>query len=129
MSDDSLASVRRAIRERSDLFEAFFAAGDAAGLVESYYVEAPMLSAPDAPLVRGREAIRAVFETLIQTISTARLEQVEVGVSGDLAYEVGRCELTMKDASEAPPCRYLIAWRNTPAGWRAEVDCFAYGPI
>lgn len=125
MSDD----VRRAIRERSDLFEAFFAAGDAAGLVESYYVAEPMFSAPDAPLLRGREAIRAVFESLMETIAAARLEQIEVGVSGELAYEVGRCALSLKDGSEGPPCRYVIVWRKTSAGWRAEVDCFAYGPI
>jgi ketosteroid isomerase-like protein len=127
---DLLAEVKREIRARSDRFEQFFAAGDAAGLVADYYVDDPIMSAPDMELLRGRAAIETLFAAIMKDVATCRLEQVEVRVDRDLAYEVSRAYLGMKDPS-APQaaCRYVINWRRTADGWRVESDFFAYGVL
>ncbi len=64
MANEAPDDIKRIIRERSDLFEKHFAAGDAAALVADYYVPDaldPLVSAPDAPAVRGRAAIAGLF--------------------------------------------------------------------
>lgn len=129
MADPTDTEVARAIRERSDVFERHFAAGNAQGLVSDYYVDEPMMSAPDAPLLRGRAAITELFTQVMRAFSACRLEQVEIRRGGDLAYEIGRAILTPREGGDPANCRYVIAWRRTSAGWRVETDFFAWGVV
>lgn len=122
--------ARQAIRARSDSFERFFAAADAAGLVGDYYVSEPRMSAPDTPLLRGRKEIEGLFAEVMKTFSQCRLEQTEVMADQELAYELGRAFLEPRDpAGEAAECRYMIAWRKGSDGWRVETDFFAFGSL
>lgn len=122
--------VRQAIRVRSDLFEKHFAASNAAALVADYYVDEPIMSAPDAPLLRGRAAIAGLFGEVMKAFVRCRLVQVEVRAGGDLAYEVSRAILEPREPGVEPTeCRYAIVWRRTPDGWRVEMDFFAWGKL
>ncbi|MFC4314235.1 YybH family protein [Steroidobacter flavus] len=122
--------VRQAIRVRSDLFEKHFAASNAAALVADYYVAEPMMSAPDSSLLRGRAAIAALFTEVMKGFVRCRLVQVEVRAGGDLAYEVSRALLEPREPGVEPTeCRYMIAWRRTPDGWRVEMDFFSWGKL
>ncbi len=129
MSDNALESeVKAEIRRRSDNFERFFRNGQAAELVADYYVDEPLMSAPDMPLLRSRAEIQKVFEGLVQQFAESRLFNEIVRVSGDRAYELGRCEIVGKDGSQSD-CRYLIVWRKAADGWRVETDFFAFGKL
>lgn len=129
MSDAAIMSdVKAEIRRRSDNFEKFFRNGQAAELVNDYYVDEPMMSAPDIPLMRSRAEILKLFEGLVQQFSDAKLFNEEVRASGDRAYELGRCEITDKEGNVAD-CRYVIIWRKVADGWRVETDFFAYGKL
>jgi ketosteroid isomerase-like protein len=129
MKQHSLEEIRAAIRAGSDVFERNFDRGDAGGLVRDYYVEQPLMSAPDATLLRGREAITGLFEAVMKSFRTCRLEQVEVRADGTLAYELGRAILSPREGGANAECRYMIAWRQGSAGWRVESDFFAWGII
>ena len=88
------------------------------------------MSAPDEPMLRGREAIEGLFGEVMKAFDKCRLVQVEVRAGGDLAYEVSRAILEPREAAAAPTeCRYMIAWRRTPDGWRVETDFFAWGKL
>lgn len=122
--------IRQAIRVRSDLFEKHFAASNAAGLVADYYVDEPIMSAADTPLLRGRAAIVALFAEVMKAFVRCRLVQVEVRAGGELAYEVSRAILEPREPGAEPTeCRYMIAWRRTADGWRVETDFFAWGKL
>jgi ketosteroid isomerase-like protein len=129
MKQHGIEEIRAAIRAGSDLFEQNFARSDAAGLVRDYYIEQPLMSAPDATLLRGRDAITSLFEAVMKSFKACRLEQVEVRADGALAYELGRATLTPREGDTDTVCRYMIAWRQTPIGWRVESDFFAWGII
>lgn len=129
MATQTMSEVRAAIRERSDVFENHFARGDAAALVRDYYVEQPIMSAPDAELLHGRESITALFSGVMQGFVACKLEQIDVKLGGDLAYEVSRATLTPRETGADVKCRYMIAWRHTSVGWRVETDFFAWGII
>jgi hypothetical protein len=125
----TLEQVRTAIRQSSDLFERHFEQSDSAALVRDYYVEEPVISGPDSPLLRDRQAITQVVEEVMKSFKSCRLEQVEVRIDDKLAYELGRAALVPRDGGANMYTRYMIAWRHTSAGWRAEADFFALGTL
>lgn len=130
MTDKSNQEVLKEVRRRSDNFEKFFKNGDAAGLVNDYYIDSPMMSAPDMPLMRSRKEITALFEAVMKEFSDCKLYQEVVRASGELAYELGYAKMTFKDSSKgAADARYTIIWRKVPDGWRVESDFFAYGKL
>jgi ketosteroid isomerase-like protein len=130
MSDQLTQEVKKEVRRRSDNFEKFFKNGDAAGLVNDYYVEKPLMSAPDMPILRSRAEITQVFEALVKEFAECKLFQEVVQASGELAYELGYCKIKHKDPSKDDiDARYTIIWRKVPDGWRVESDFFAYGKL
>lgn len=55
------------------------------------YSEDAQLLAPEAPIIKGREAIAEVWKALLGTGGNhVRVEILEVQESGDWAYEIGR---------------------------------------
>jgi ketosteroid isomerase-like protein len=129
MSDAELWQIKRVIRERSDLFEKHFGASDASGLVDDYYVQEPIMSAPDTAVLRGRQAIVVLFEAICKNFSGCRLVQHFVRGEGGFAYEVSSAHLVPRAGGEEVECRYLIVWRRELDTWRVETDFFAYGKL
>lgn len=129
MAEETLEAIKQVIRQRSDLFEKNFGAADAAKLVADYYVQAPIMSTPDAPVFRGREAIANVFNSLFNDFAKCRLVQHFVEMGGGLAYEMSSAHLLPKAGGDEIECRYLIVWRKCSDTWRVEADFFAYGKL
>jgi ketosteroid isomerase-like protein len=125
---NNLADIERAIAAHSRAFEAQFAAKDAAGLVESYYVPDVLDPAASGPggqrPITGKRALTAMFETQMRDFSAIRLETVRVEAVGSMAFEMGRAHLTTNDGQSAVG-RYCVLWRHIAGEWRAQVDFFA----
>jgi ketosteroid isomerase-like protein len=93
-------------------------------LLLSLYDDDPVLMAQDTPAVRGREAIRALYEPVLKEYrfeSEGRLMEVEV--SGDLGYFWSAYTLAATPRSGGEPVRSsgksLFIVRRDPAGrWR-----------
>lgn len=132
MSNTTLEQIKKIIKERSDLFEANFAASNAEKLVLDYYVPdalEPVVSAPDAPAVVGRAAITTLFTAFVAGFSRARQVPHFIRADGDLAYEVSNSYLTPKAGGDEIEFRYIATWRRCEDTWRVEADFFALGPI
>ena len=94
-----------AIRELTDV--EWMEAGQAKDIERwvSFHTDDALLLLPNAPLVTGKEAIRAVTS---ESLSTPGFEaswqttKVEVARSGDLAYSYGPQEITVNDAEGNP---------------------------
>lgn len=128
----NLDSIKRIIRERSDVFERRFADGDAAALVADYYVsdeQGLLVSAPDAPALRDRAATTALFAALFKDFWRARQVPHLIRGDGDLAYEVSNSYLTPRAGGADVEFRYVAVWRRCEDTWRVETDFFATGPI
>lgn len=123
--------VERSIKELSERFEDHFRRGEAEKLVEDYYVSDelnPVLSTPDAPMIEGQQAIAEAFTTLMSAFSDCKLEAVAIDCDGELAHELGRCDLTDQQGQPST-ARYSILWRWTNRGWRVKTDFFAFGDL
>ena len=125
---NELSDVKRSIAERSRFFEARFAASDAVGLVEGYFVPDaanPMASPPGGQQpVKGRAALIDMFAAQLRDASAIRLETLHVDAGGDIAFELGRAHLTLR-GGQAVKGRYTVLWKRRDGEWRAHIDFFA----
>ena len=121
------ASLMRADRTWS---ESQVASDDPVDVITAQFLENAHLLAPDAPLIEGSEAIRAVFADL-QAIPGYSLSWrpifAEVGGAGDLGYTIGSYEMVM--APEGAPItivgKYMTVWKKQTDGtWRVAADMF-----
>jgi len=91
---------------------------------------------PDAPMARGKEAIRGVIAMLeaMPGFSIAwSASAAEVGSAGDMGYTIGTYEIRMDDPEGTPvriDGKYLTVWRKQSDGaWMVTADVFnADGP-
>lgn len=116
------------IERRSRQFESCFAAGDVKGLIDAYYDEKPLMSAPDMPLLEGRAALQSVFEHLTKGYSQVSLNLARLEEGSDLAYELGNAVFTGAGQEELG-LRYIVVWRLRVGQWRVETDFFTPGRI
>lgn len=121
-------TLRAEIDRRARQFEACFRARDVSGILDCYYADHPIISAPDAPLLEGRAALREVMTQLIASYREISLDLVRLERGGELAYELGNGRLSGGE-SEDLELRYLVVWRRQDDQWRAETDFFAPGEL
>ncbi len=123
-----VAAEETAIRELTDV--EWLEAGQAKDLDRwmSFYTDDALLLLPNAPLVTGKEAIRAVVSDLLSTPgfeASWQTTKVEVSRSGDLAYSYGPEEITVNDAEGNPVTdrhKWVAVWKKQPDGsWKCAV--------
>ncbi|MEW6321571.1 MAG: DUF4440 domain-containing protein [Acidobacteriota bacterium] len=105
----------QAIRERSQAVAAAFSAANLDQLLALYSPES-ILMPPQAPTVRGRDAIRTFFEDMLKN-GGGQLESstTDVGGAGELAYEAGTYVLHQKAADGTATRdrgKYMSVWRK-----------------
>jgi|ERR1700691_3561835 len=120
--------VAREIAAKERAFEACIDRRDAACAVNGFYVsdtDGPIASPPGGTSpVRGRQALTQMFGHALDDLQSVRLEQVEVIVRGDMADELGRSRVTLKNGKTVVG-RFAVLWIRTADGWRAKLDFFA----
>lgn len=116
-----------AIRAVSDARAEAFRRGDAAGIA-AHFTDEGLLMAPGSPTQRGREAVRAYYQSIFDAYE-ADLESGydEVEVSGDLAFGRGFAKVTLKPraggATAVSTAKYLNILRRQPDGtWKTTHD-------
>jgi uncharacterized protein (TIGR02246 family) len=110
---------RSAIDALIATFEQAAAAKDVETIANMYAEDATLLP-PGSPLIKGRANIRAFWQAFFDAgASDARIRTVEVGSSGDLAYEIGTYQANMPQpqGGVAPGSgKYVVAWRRQTDG-------------
>ncbi len=111
--------------------EAYAASDDPADAFVSMLADDAYLLAPDAPLARGKEAIRSIIADLearpgfsVSWEATA----ADVGSAGDIGYTIGTYRMEMTNPDGEPiriDGKYLTVWKKQPDGnWRVVADMF-----
>ncbi|MFQ5664368.1 MAG: YybH family protein, partial [Terriglobia bacterium] len=124
-----IEAERAAIRQATDV--EWLEAGQAKDLEGwvSFYTDDAALLPPNAPIVTGKEAIRAFVSALFSTpgfAATWQTTKIEVSRSGDLAYSYGTEETTVNDAEGNPVTdrqKWVVVWKKQPDGsWKCVVE-------
>lgn len=123
--------VHRIIDEHNDRITRAYASGDVDAL-SMHFAEDAWQMPPNAPPLVGRDAIREFWGRAVQWGDWAfTFEAQDVTVSGPMAVERGRYELSFTAGPEAPPTlpsfrdrgNYLVHWQRDADGeWRIVAD-------
>jgi uncharacterized protein (TIGR02246 family) len=125
-NDQGVREAQAAIEAANAKFSEAFARGDAKALSAMYTSDAIALP-PDSEMIRGNEAIGEFWKaTRDSGVRGAALTTVEVGRSGDVAYEVGKVSLTIQPAGKEPTtavAKYVVVWKRQADGsWKLHRD-------
>jgi uncharacterized protein (TIGR02246 family) len=114
-------AVRSAIEETNAQFVKAASSGDTAR-VASLYTQDAVLLAPNAPMMRGREAIEAFFDGMVQQMGLPELQlnTKQVEEHGDTAWEVGA--YTMKLQGVIDQGKYIVVWKRQGSDWKLAAD-------
>ena len=113
-----MTTAREAITEAYKAFEEAFFRGEADTISRMYTEDAEWL-VPEAPIVRGREAIRQVWATIIGSGgNTVRVDVLEVQESGDWAYDIGTFKASAPDGNVLNAGKYIVIWKRQSTGER-----------
>lgn len=100
-------------------FAAAFNARDAVAIASLYASDAELMR-PDAPPVKGREAIEAAFRRGFTEVRVLDLLSMHSQVSGSLAYVTGTLTLstrTRQHGAEIAAGNYLVVMRRAAGRW------------
>lgn len=124
-------NIRDAIASAVRTFTEAFKRGDAAAIAAWYSTDATLLP-PDSRMMKGRDAIQTFWQGAMNAGGKeARLETLEVEVRDDLAYEVGRFEMTVQpQGGEVAKLagKYVVVWKIEGNSWRMHVDIWNSDP-
>jgi uncharacterized protein (TIGR02246 family) len=126
---DTLAADESAVKDADAQWAKTAGANDLDGTV-SYYSDDASLLPPNAPIARDKQAIRAVWASLLSPHAAVswQVTKVDVARSGELAYVIGVYQLTPKDAegkSLADHGKLLEVWKKQADGkWKTVADIF-----
>ena len=120
-------AVRNRIEETNAQFSAAASRGDTAAVAALYTDDAVVLP-PNAPMVRGRQAIKGFFDALTEQMGVPQLtlETIQVDEVGDTACEVGAYSMRLQPPGGEPVSdggKYVVVWkRQSDDSWKLAVD-------
>jgi uncharacterized protein (TIGR02246 family) len=121
------AQVRKAIEDAdARIVKAFEAKDDSASA--SVYAEDAIVLAPNSPMIKGREGIRAFHKAALPTLHDFKIKTVKIEVADSLAYEIGEYIMTIQPPN-APAIqdtgKYVEVFKLQPNGsWLIVADIF-----
>lgn len=113
------------------LFEAYSTSDSPADTLAALAATDAVVLAPDLPMARTKDEIRAVFTALEEMPGyslTWSPSTATVGGAGDLGYTIGTYHLGFESPEGIPlevDGKYLTVWKKQPdGGWKLAVDMF-----
>jgi len=121
-----VVAVRKAIEEGNAKWTEAFNRGDAAAVAALYTDDATVIP-PNSAMVKGRQENQELWNSfLAMGMTDVRLSVVEVGGSGDTAYEIAKYSATIQPAGQAAMAdsgRSVVVWKRQADGtWKFHVD-------
>jgi uncharacterized protein (TIGR02246 family) len=120
------AQVQKSIEEACAKYSEAIREANVADVADVYTVDATIIP-PDGEIVRGKSAIEEFYKKLFQIgMKEGVLTTIEVGGSGDTAYEIGKSKVLIQPEGQAAiqdSTRYLVIWKHQADGtWKVHVD-------
>jgi ketosteroid isomerase-like protein len=125
-NDQGIQGARAAIEAANAKFSEAFARGDANALSAMYTSDA-IAFPPDSEMIRGSGAIGEFWKAQRDGgVQSAALTTIDVGMSGDVAYEVGNVSLMIQSSGREPTpamAKYVVVWkRQVDGSWKLHRD-------
>lgn len=120
------AQVRKSIEEACAKYSEAIREGNVTGLVDVYTVDATLVP-PDGEILKGKQAIEGLYKNFFRMgMKDIAFTTIEVGGSGDTAYEIGKTKVRIQPEGQAAildSTKYLVIWkRQADSTWKVHVD-------
>ncbi|NIR48358.1 SgcJ/EcaC family oxidoreductase [candidate division KSB1 bacterium] len=121
-----VAAVREAIEAEDAKFVEAFNQGDAAGVAALYTDDATLLP-PNSEMIQGKQGVQEFWNEGFQMgLKEVSLTTVDVGGSGDTAYEIGKYRIKIQPTGQegmSDSGKYVVVWKQQADGtWKLHVD-------
>ena len=118
----------QAIRGQVNRWLQLVKAKDAAGISELYAEDGAVMP-PNAPIGKGRAAIKQTWASMMNTPGfslTFTPEQIVLSSSGDMALDRGtyRAQVSPSGRTQDDTGKYVVVWRKIGNEWKAAADIF-----
>ena len=122
--------VRKSIEEACARYSAAIREGNLAGVVDEYTVDATLVP-PDGEILKGKQAIEELYKKFFQMgMKDIAFTTIEVGGSGDTAYEIGKTKVRIQPEGQAAiidSTKYLVIWKRQADGaWKVHADIWNF---
>jgi uncharacterized protein (TIGR02246 family) len=108
----------------AEAFAAAINAGDVPAAVELWIDDATIVQ-PDGATVRGKAAVAAALQALVENGVRVEIDVSNVFVAGDVATVVGALTLNGTDGHSEPFAQRsssVVVYTRSPDGWRIAID-------
>jgi uncharacterized protein (TIGR02246 family) len=125
-----VVKVQKSIEESCAKYSQAIREGNLAGVVDGYTVDATLVP-PDGEIVKGKQAIEEMYTKFFQMgMKDIAFTTIEVGGSGDTAYEIGKTKVRIQPEGQAAmidSTKYLVIWKRQADGmWKVHVDIWNF---
>ena len=122
------AAQKAAIEATNTKWMEFFNKGDFAGIASLYTTDATAFP-PGSAMVRGREAIGAMWKGLAEQVTDPKVTTLDVKRLGPrAAREIGTFSLKTKGSpSKEVTGKYVVVWEKVGRDWKLAADIWNEG--
>ena len=115
-------AVLTAMARTNRIFDGDVVATKNMDLLDRVYTANARILPPGAPMISGRDNIKAFWRQAIADmgVTAAKLTTVEAEMAGDGIVEIGRAELTAAPGMLA--VKYVVHWKQENGDWKWNVD-------
>ena len=122
--------VRKSIEEACARYSKAIQEGNLAGVLAEYTDDATAVP-PDGEIIKGKKAIEELYKKFFQIgMKEIVFTTIEVGGSGDTAYEIGKTKVRIQPEGQAAiqdSTKYLVIWkRQSDNTWKVHVDIWNF---
>jgi len=115
--------VSKAIRETNERFCREVVGERKFEAIDQLYTTAARILPPGAPMMQGREAIKAFWQAGLAAlgVTEAKLTTLHVEMAGESAVEIGEAELQLGEKGVAM-AKYIVHWKQEDGRWLLDKD-------
>ena len=122
--------VKKSIEAENAKYSEAIREGNVAGALAAYADDATALP-PDGQMMKGKLAIEGLYKRFLQIgMKEVTLITLEVGGSGDVAYEIGKTKVRIQPEGQpamTDSTKYLVIWKRQADGtWKVYVDMWNF---
>ena len=116
-------TVLAAMRRTNELFDREVVTKQNIDALDRVYTTNARILPPGAPMVEGREPIKAFWRQAIAAmgVTGAKLSTVDAEAAGDGVVEIGRADLTVA-GNQIVTVKYVVHWKQEDGTWKWHVD-------
>jgi ketosteroid isomerase-like protein len=111
------------MRRTNELFQTEVVGKHNADALDRVYTTQARILPPGAPMIQGREEIKAFWKQTIAAmgLTSLKLTIVDAEPAGDGVIEIGRAELSIA-SGQVVTVKYVVCWKQEDGEWKWNID-------